>query len=106
MPIFVLIHCLFLVTPGLSPTLAVLFLAILFIKEDLPTLGIPTTIALVVIFTTPFALNLSCFSFKRSFIIGFMLFNPFPVTQFTLATLINSLDSFLIHSLVTLSSER
>lgn len=35
------IHCFCFVTPGLFPTIADVFLEILFIKEDLPTFGIP-----------------------------------------------------------------
>ena len=68
--ILVLIHCLLFVTPGLSPVFAILFLAILFINVDLPTLGIPTTITLICIFTKPLAFNLSCFSFNNKSKVG------------------------------------
>jgi tripeptide aminopeptidase len=37
------IHCLARVTPGRSPTLALLRLAALLMKDDLPTLGMPST---------------------------------------------------------------
>ena len=94
------------VTPGLSPTLAIEFLAILFIKDDFPTLGIPTTIALSTILTKPLFFILSCFSFNNSFNVGFILFNPSPVTEFTAKTFILSCDKEFIHFLVTLSSAK
>ena len=90
-PIAVFIHCLLLVTPGLSPVLAILFLAILLINVDFPTLGIPTTITLVIILAIPLALSLSCFSFKRFNKAGFIAFNPSPFKQLTSSTFTLSL---------------
>ena len=43
----ILIHCFCFVTPGLFPTPAVVLFEILFIKDDFPTFGIPSTIALI-----------------------------------------------------------
>jgi len=57
-----LIHCFPLVTPGLLPVLALALPAKELINVDFPTLGIPTTIALIVLFMMPLLLSRSILS--------------------------------------------
>ena len=56
------IHCLPFVTPGIFPVFALFFLANEFISVDLPTFGMPTIIALIVLFNNPLFLYLSTIS--------------------------------------------
>ena len=102
----VFIHCLLFVTPALSPVLAILFLAILFINVDLPQFGMPTTITLIINLTKPLALALSCFSFNKSKSAGFICCRPCPLKQLTSKTLTFSLDNSFTHALVTLDSDK
>ena len=57
--LFSRIHCFPRVTPGLFPVLALAFPAKEFMKVDLPTLGIPTTMARSGLPTMPLRLSLS-----------------------------------------------
>ena len=75
----ILIHCFCLVTPGLLPTSAVFFLAILLINDDLPTLGIPSIITLIVLFFLPRAACLASSSCINSSTFLVTLSIPFPV---------------------------
>src|SRR5574344_2061171 len=60
----VFIHWLLLVTPGLFPTLVPFLFDKLFIKVDFPTLGMPTTIILIVLLSIFFSALLSNKSFN------------------------------------------
>ena len=64
----ILIHCFCFVTPGLFPTIADVFLEILFINEDFPTLGIPRIITLMFLPILPFCVA----TFKSSSITLFI----------------------------------
>ena len=55
----ILIHCFPFVTPGLLPVLALFLPVNELINVDLPTLGIPTIIALMERFLIPLSLSLS-----------------------------------------------
>ena len=75
---FILIHCFCFVTPGLFPTSADVFFAILFINEDFPTFGIPTIITLIFLPIRPLSaifFRSSSISFCISLIVSFI---PFP----------------------------
>ena len=62
MPIEVVTHCLFSVTPGLSSTFAFLSAARRFISELLPTFGMPTIIARRCLPSMPLSCQLFSFS--------------------------------------------
>ena len=62
-----LTHCLPFVTPGRFPAFALSERVNLFINEDFPTLGIPTTIVFI-LNLRPFCLILSILSLRTSFI--------------------------------------
>ena len=75
---FSLIHCLPFVTPGLSPVLAVVLPTLLLIKVDLPTLGIPTIIALIGTNSLPLAFSRSILSFISVLAASATLLTPVP----------------------------
>ena len=78
------IHCFPFVTPGLFPVLVQAFPARLLIKVDLPTLGMPTTMARTGRFRMPLFLSLSIFSRQASCMTAWMLFIPPPFFELTL----------------------
>ena len=67
------------VTPGRSPALADFFLATLLIKVDLPTLGMPTTMARTGRPTWPFSFHLAICSFSAARITGENCLTPAPL---------------------------
>ena len=73
------IHCFPRVTPGRSPALADFFLATLLIKVDLPTLGMPTTMARTGRPTWPFSFHLAICSFSAARITGENCLPPAPL---------------------------
>ena len=81
--LFSLIHCFPLVTPGLLPVLAHALPAKLLINVDLPTLGIPTTIALTGLFLMPLFRSLSIFSRHASLTVPCIAFSPAPDLELT-----------------------
>ena len=72
------IHCLPRVTPGRSPALADFFLATLLMKVDLPTLGMPTTMARTGRPTWPFSFHRAICSFSASAHDGGELLHALP----------------------------
>ena len=73
------IHCLPRVTPGRSPALADFFLATLLMKVDLPTLGMPTTMARTGRPTWPFSFHRAICSFSAPRMTGENCFTPAPL---------------------------
>ena len=82
------IHCLPRVTPGRSEALADFFLATLLIKVDLPTLGMPTTMARTGRPTWPFSRHLAICSLSAPRITGENCFTPAPLWASQVSTAI------------------
>ena len=100
------IHWFFCVTPGLFSTCKDVFLAILFINDDFPTLGIPRTITLIFLPTLPFS---ACFCNSLFIIFSISLVTlsiPLPV----FASVSNAVIPFSLkcstHSLFCFSSDK
>ena len=101
-----LIHCFPFVTPGLLPVFAQALPAKEFINVDLPTLGIPTIIALTGRLMIPLFLSLSIFSLQTSRIALLTDFIPLRCLESSLITFIPCFSKNSTHFTVTLSSAR
>ena len=103
---FSLIHCFPLVTPGLSPVLAVAFPTLLFMNVDFPTFGMPTIMALTGTKSLPLAFSLSIFSFISSEAAADTLLTPVPFTASDMITVKPFSSKYFFHISVFAGSAR
>ena len=101
-----LIHCLPLVTPGLFPVFVTALPANEFINVDLPTLGMPPTIALTGRLSIPLALSLAIFVSAALAMASFTCLIPLPFLELSFTAIKPSFSKYLTHSSVILSSAK
>ena len=99
-----LIHCLPFVTPGLLPVFVTALPANELIKVDLPTLGIPPTMALTGRLSIPLALSLAILASAALAMASFTCFIPLPLLELSLTAIIPSSVKCLTQFSVSLSS--